>query len=183
MKQYRLIRGPRIIQQLTEEATYSELERNTLRFVPPSERRQFVMNSVQIQNMEFTAFSDSNALEVEALANNQGRRYNPSMLFSSVEFQDEDTPQNISFQSSSGETYHIMPIMLQQNNVKVNCTCLDFRWRFAMYNDQTNTLNGNAPPLYQKTTDRPPNNRLGIPGLCKHLLKLAVELKNSNIVR
>lgn len=176
------MRGPRILKQL-EEATYSELERNTMQFAPPSEERQHSMGPIQVQQLELIPYTQSNALGVRGQINSSGNKYQSIILFMDVEFQEEDTNENITFTAVDGNEYHALPINLQQNNVKVRCTCLDFRWRFSIYNDKAGVLYGEGPGVYVKKTDRPPNNPKGVPGLCKHLLKLAVELKNSGVIR
>lgn len=180
-KKYHLIRGPRIIQQL-DEAPYAELERNTMQFIPPSEKRQFAVNPIQIQKVELIPHAPSNALEARGAAMSNNNQYQPIIFFLEVEYQDEDTPENITFMGADGEEHHVAPISLRTNNCKVRCTCLDFRWRFAMHNQKTDTLHGPGPDLYQKVSNRPPNNPRGVAGLCKHLLKLAIELRNSGIV-
>lgn len=181
-RKYQLIRGQRILNLLNEEATYAELERNTMQFTPPTKKRQFAVNAVNIQNLETVPAPQSGTLEIRATAQSGANQYQPIMLFSDVEFQEEDSPENVTFTGADSQEYHMMPISLTNHNVKVRCTCLDFRWRFSMYNQKTNSLYGPGPELYQKKTQRPPNNPQGVPGLCKHLLALAIELKNNRLV-
>lgn len=177
----KLIRGPRIIQQL-EETTYADLERETLHFIPRTKKRQFAVTPVQIQNIELVPFNQSGALEARATANSNGNTYQPIILFQGVEFQDEDTPENVTFTGTDGQEYHILPIQLRTTNVKVRCTCLDFRWRFSVQDQKADALYGEGPGLYQKVSNRPPNNPRNVPGICKHLMKLVVELRNSHLV-
>jgi len=177
-----VIRGQRII-NILNEATYGELERNTMAFIPTSKKRQYAVNPVQIANLTLIPYAHNNALECKALAHGETGHYEPQMVFNEVQYEDEDTPNNITFMGPDGQEYHIQPISLAQNNVKVRCTCLDFRWRFAMYNDKAGSLYGPGPGVYQKRTNRPPNNPRGVPGLCKHLIKLGVELKTERVVR
>lgn len=177
-----LIRGQRILNQLNE-TTYSELERNVMSFTPQSKKRQYVVTPVQIAQLTLIPYAQNGALETKALAHGETGHYEPQMVFSEVEYQDEDTPENVTFMAPDGQDYHIIPIDLAKNNVKVRCTCLDFRWRFAIYNEKGGSLYGPGPGVYQKRTQRPPNNPRGVPGLCKHLMKLVIELRNSQVVR
>lgn len=184
-KKFNLIRGPRIIQQmLAEAATYNELERNTVNFVPPSTKRQHAVDPIQIQQLELIPAKQSGQLIVKSIAKSGFKAYEPTMVFENVQFEDEDSPQNITFRGVDGQDYHIRSISLHSNNVKVRCTCLDFRWRFAVQNQQRNALFGPGPGIYQRKigSNRPPNNPQHVPGLCKHLLALAEELRNSRIV-
>lgn len=184
MKKNHLIRGARINQQLEQldEATYAELERNTMKFVPPSEKRQWVVNPIQVTKLELTPARESQNLIIKSEVNSNGNLYTPSMVFDGVIFDDSDQDNNVSFIGSDKEEHHIEPIKLTQQNVKVACNCLDFYWRFSTQNHANNSLNGNPPPPYQKTTDRPPVNPQNVPGVCKHLLKLVIQLKDAGLV-
>lgn len=176
-----VVRGERILEQL-DEATYAELERNTMNFVPATKKRQHATTPVQIQTVELVPAPQSNTLEARGLAVSAGNKYQPIILFLDVAYQDEDTGENITFTAVDGNDYHVLPISLTNNNVKVRCTCMDFRWRFSIYNQKAGSLHGPGPELYQKKTNRPPNNPSRFPGLCKHLLRFSTELKNSQIV-
>lgn len=185
MSERKLIRGARIEQQLQklDEATYAELERNTMQFVPASEKRQWVVNPIQVTKLEITPARESQNLIVKAEVNSNGNLYAPSMMFSEVIYDDADQDDNVSFTGSDKQEHHIEPINLSKNNVKVACNCLDFYWRFAKENHTNGSLNGNPPPPYQSKTERPPVNPSKTPGVCKHLLKLAIQLKDSGVVR
>lgn len=186
MSKRQLIRGARIEQQIErlDEATYAELERNTMNFTPPTKKRQWVVDPIQIARMELTPARETQNLIIKAEVKSNGNTYTPSMVFDGVIFDDSDQADNTSFTATDNEEYHIDPINLSKNNVKVACNCLDFYWRFASWNHGAQSLNGNPPPPYQrKTQNRPPANEKKVPGVCKHLLKMAIALKNAQIVR
>lgn len=185
MSTLKLIRGARIEQQLEQldEATYAELERNTMNFVPASKKRQWVVNPIQVTKMEISPARESQTIIIQAEVNSNGNLYAPKMTFDGVIYEDGDQDNNVSFTGSDGEEYHIMPIELNKANCKLACNCLDFYWRFANQNHSAGSLDGNPPGAYQKKTDRAPVNPQNVPGVCKHLLKLAIELKDNGIVR
>lgn len=187
MSNFKLIRGARIVQQidrLFEENTYGDLERRTLAFNPPSEKRQHAIDPIQITAMELDVARESGNLQVNATAqSDSGKQYQPQMLFSNVIYEDNDQNDNISFKASNGDTYHIIPINLNTENVKVRCSCLDFYWRFGTQNHSSGSLLGKPPPMYQKRSqNHPPANPTNTPGLCKHLMKVAIALKQAGIV-
>jgi len=184
-KKLQVIRGQRILDQLTQldEATYAELERNTLNSMPPTEKRQFVTGPVQIANLELIPARESQNLSIKASALSDGTKYTTTAIFDGVIYDDADQADNVSFSGPSGDEFHIEPIELARNNIKVHCNCLDFYWRFATWNHQKNSLDGHPPPPYQKKTNRPPVNPRQVPGVCKHLLKTIEELRNAGIVR
>ena len=90
---------------------------------------------------------------------------------------------SIILQAKNGKEFTIMPIQLTKHNCRVSCNCLDFFWRFALYAHKDQSLLGTDLGVYRKRTNRPPVNPRQVPALCKHLLKLAIELKNSGVVR
>lgn len=182
-KLFKLVRGQRVLQALEEEVSYTDLEQNTKRFVPPSEKRQHATGPVQISKMQFVPYTGSNTLLVKADVNSNGHHYTSMMMFEGdVEFHEQDQPNNVTFRAADNQQYSITPISLQDHNVKVRCDCLDFRWRFSIWNAEKEGLYGDPPGLYMKKTDRPSVNPRRVPGLCKHLLKMAQELRRTKIV-
>ena len=180
---WKFIRTGRILQSL-EEATLDQLQRDTIRGFPGTKARQNATHTVQITQKTYTPFEPSHALLVKAVANNQGRVYYPEMFFEEVVYEDEDTPNNVTFTGTDGEMHHIQPIQFQRNNTRVKCTCLDFHYRFAQTNARSDSLYGEPPPPYQrKTTTHPPANPMRVPGLCKHLIKLVEDLRRDKILR
>lgn len=185
----KLIRGKRILQQLEryesqlDETTYSELEQNTMNFIPPSEKRQWATDPIQIVQIKLTPYEQSDALEAHCTANSEGSKYQTIILFDSVIFEQEDQGDNVTFLGTDNEEYNISPINLNNSNVKVRCECLDFRWRFAIYNSRDQSLYGDPPGNYQKQTDRPSVNQRNVPGVCKHLMKTVIALRDAGLVR
>ena len=177
-----VIRGNRIIQQLNEDSTYKELKQNTMQFEPATKKRQYAVDPIQITQVKLIPYEASNSLQIQGVASSDGSKYDTVMLFSGIQYEDEDGADNVTFMGSDGEEHHIQPIQLSQNNVKVSCTCLDFRWRFATWNSKKDSLYGDPPPPYQKKTDRPPVNPERVPALCKHLLKTTIAMKQSGIL-
>jgi len=181
-----LIRGERILEQmaeeLNEESSYKDLEQKTLQFEPATKKRQFAVDPIQIIEMKLVPFRTSQTLEAHATATSDGKKYQPSISFSDVIYEDTDQNDNVSFIGSDKEEYHIMPISLSRNSVKVRCTCLDFRWRFSIWNNNDGSLLGDPPGPYQKKTDRAPVNTKRTPGVCKHLMKEVIALKQAGLL-
>ena len=191
-KDYMFIRGARIVTQLNEflneESTFVDLERNTVNTMPGANRAQNT-NSIQIRNLQLIPYEGALGINSSVNSVESGNTYQPQMVFLDVTYINmednpdvEQDPNLVTFKAADGKDYTIEPIHLSRNNVKVRCTCLDFRWRFAMYNDKDGSLFGNGPGLYQKKTQRQPNNPQQVPGVCKHLLRLVAELKTNRVV-
>lgn len=178
----RLIRGARILKQLVE-TSYAELEQNTKNFAPASTKRQFAVNQLRVEKLELKPSRESRVLVVKTLVNSEGRRYQPTIQFEDVIYEDSDQGDNVTFTGADREEYHILPVNLQKHNVKVHCTCLDFYYRFATHNSKDGSLLGTPPPPYQKKTDRPPVNLNQTPGVCKHLIRTVEELKRVGMIK
>lgn len=193
-KNYHFIRGKRIVDQwddieLFEKSSYVDLERNVLNFVPVSTKRQNAVDPVRITQLETLPAIGMKTLRAWATANStesksgSGTIYQPAIIFTGVEFEDEDTQNNITAKARDGNDYHMQPIDLAQTNVKVTCQCMDFYWRFRDQNaaDQSG-IAGKKPP-YKPVSNRGPVNPQNVPGLCKHLLATFRALKHSGMVR
>lgn len=97
-------------------------------------------------------------------------------------YNEEQGSGNVSqFTSTQGTPFFAR--LSGSSDVKVRCTCEDFRWRFASYNHSDNSLQGDPPEAYAKKTDRPSVNPGNTPGVCKHLIKLKNELDREDFFR
>lgn len=182
MINYQFIRGERIIQFL-QETPYMDLERNIVTGFPGTTKRQHAVDPVQIVQLNLFPSVQSKTLIARALARSGAKKYSPEVMLLSVEYQPEDTPDNITFKANDGDDYHIAPVDLRQNDCKVRCDCLDFYFRFAYWNHNDGSLYGGAPPRYvRKTANRPPVNPARVPGICKHVIKCMMALSEAGLV-
>lgn len=197
-KKFMVIRGARIEQQmereglLDEASTYQDLERRTIAGFPNTTKRQHVVQPLQVTRTEFVPFVPTGNLRCDAtvVSNNPEQptpgpiTYYPQIMFSGIEFQDENTPENVTLKTTSNKDVNVVPISLSDNTVKVRCTCLDFYHRFAEYNFGDDSLYGKKPPPYQrKTTTRPDANPTKTPGVCKHVMKTILALRDAGLIK
>lgn len=179
---FKLIRGKRILQQMIQEASYSVLDTNTRGKMDTADGRENSAIKSRVVDISIVPAVPSSVLKIEATVQGETNRYSCVMQFDDVAFEKEQTNMNIEFMGVDGKPYFIEPIDMSSNNVRVFCSCLDFRWRFALANSKHNSLYGNVPPPYVKKTERQPVNPQNVPGVCKHLIKLAETLKDSNLI-
>lgn len=185
-EEYKFLRGARLLQwseESLEEVTLTDLERDTVFGFPNTTKRQHATDPVQITSTKLVAAVPTNDLKCDATAKSGPKTYDPKILFLDVEYQDQDTNENVTFTGADGKTYNVVPVSLINSNVKVRCNCLDFRWRFSVWNDDRGALYGDPPPPYQRKTDtRPPANPNRTPGICKHIIKLTQSLRQSGLI-
>lgn len=180
MKKFRVVRGERIEQALGEEATYNDLRQNIQRGFPETRKRQHATGEVNVTNVQYVPIAGG--LQVNARSRSNGHDYAQTIMFTNVPH--NDGGEGVSFTGTDGQEHTIQPISLQGARVKVNCSCLDFHYRFAMWNFNDAALAGPKPQLYQrKTADRPPVNPTQVSGVCKHLIKLVDTLRQNRLIR
>lgn len=187
-EKFEIIRGKRIndqldlLEQIFEQSTMADLEKNTLSFTPVTTKRQHATNPIRVVSLESLPFVGTKNLSVEAIASSDGTNYNPKLIFNGIEFEDESTETNITFTGKDGNEYNMPPINLAEKTVRVRCDCMDFYWRFASYNAKDKSLIGTAPKPYQRVSNRGPSNPQQVPGVCKHIIATVKALKHAGMV-
>jgi hypothetical protein len=144
---------------------------------------------VQVQRTIFIPSLNNETLEVRATTNSKQQRYRTALLFDDVEFVDDPEPgerpdpNTVTIMGSDGSKYYLNKLLLNNIDVKVKCSCPDFYWRFATWNSGDESLIGKPPPPYIKKTNRPPVNPGRVPGVCKHIIKLADQLISKGLFK
>jgi len=148
--------------------------------------RQQSSGRVQVVNKEFIPAVRNGILTVRATTRSSAKQYDTRMSFRGVDYvaADEEQPNIVyTFTATDGQDYIIVPVSQNNDDVQVSCSCLDFYYRFSVWNDRDGSLLGQSPPPYIKKTDREPVNPNRIAGLCKHLIALTDELRRENLIR
>lgn len=170
-----------------EETPMQGLEQKAIQNFPRTKKRQHATDEVRIMQQKYVALPNEKKLRVEATmrgsSSGKSKTYTAVVQFDDVVFEDEDTPSNKTFVASDGEEYHIRPLSARNTDVHVKCDCLDFYWRFALWNFNDDSLYGKKPKPYHKKTNRPPVNPHKVAGVCKHIMKFATALRASTLVR
>jgi len=147
-------------------------------------------NKVQVKDVEYIPFVEEGIIQVKAktFSGPDSNEYQSIILIEDIEYINEEEFNEMSgnagfeITSPDGTPFYIKDAQTN-NDVKVRCSCEDFRWRFATYNHKDNSLYGNSPEAYAKKTDRPSVNPTNSPGVCKHLIKLKKELEREDFFR
>jgi len=91
--------------------------------------------------------------------------------FQNIKFFDEPPEQGEygTIEYKEENYYFIKPTL--ETDVKIRCSCNDFRFRSSWWAWKQKCIFGGPPKAYKrKTKNRPPVNKLKIPFLCKHLV-------------
>jgi hypothetical protein len=160
------------------EISYNKLLRSTDSKMPGRSDRA---SDVTLTNTVFIPYVNDNYLEVESEARTKNGKYITRIVFENVVFKDEGDNGMSKIISPDGTEYYFKPINKNRSDVKVSCTCLDFYYRFAAFNQRDNALASDPPKPYVKKTDRAPVNPSEISGVCKHLIRMVDELEKDNV--
>ena len=166
---------------ILNETEYGVLLGNTLNnFVS---QRNISANKVKINRTIFIPSFDDDTLEIRATTNTLQQRYRTCMMFDDVQFLDLPGRGSVTIVGSDSRQYYLNKIPLNQVDVKVKCSCLDFYWRFSSFNHKDDSLIGDPPPPYVKRSNRPPVNPAKVPGVCKHVIKLTTQLMTQKLFK
>ena len=178
----RVLRGERIHQALDEEVSYSQLRGNIDVAFPDTNKRQHATSEVVVSNAQF--IPTQGGLQIDTISRSNTHNYKQRLIFTKVNYSPSNETSTGKFMGTDGKEHTIEPISLAGSYIKVSCTCLDFHYRFAVWNFDSDALSGAKPPLYhRKTTTRPPVNPARAPGVCKHIISVVNHLKRQNLLK
>lgn len=164
--------------ELLLELSYFDLEGRTNSIMGPE--RKDKSSKVQINNMIFIPMVQSRGLKIGAnTTSNNGHDYWSTMVFTNIVYVQEKETSDYEFKGNDNNTY-IMERVPKNTQVRVSCSCLDFYYRFAVWDNQHKALDGNPPPPYVRKGNHPPVNPFKTPGLCKHIIALVDKLQSEN---
>lgn len=146
-----------------------------------TDRRLNATDTVSI--VDISLVPQKGALVAKAkVRGSENKVYDSYIQFLKVAYNPPETDNRVTFVSNE-QTYAITPIDVGNSNVKVRCTCLDFRFRFAMVNSADGSLYGRRPPIYRPVpgSNRPSANPAKQPGICKHIKTLMDELQSGGL--
>lgn len=165
------------------ETSLNTLFQNVVQNFAHTKKRYLATDEVDIIKFDYTAFLGVKTLFVKGQAMNEGRKYNPMILFTKVAFEPESTNDNITVISTDNKGVHFKQLSEKNTDVKVRCNCSSFYYDFSFYNFKDGSIYGRKPkPYVRKTDNYPPRNPAHVPGLCKHLMKLSLLLKSAGVI-
>lgn len=167
--------------------TLNDLLRNTYRYFDSrfDSARERSLRS-RVSRTIWTPFVGTHTLSVRAECRGEAERamYKVIIVFNKVDYidsEDEDhTVKAIDHDSRYTKEVWMVPIS-RSNEVRIRCSCLDFYFRSAYYCWKENVLYGVKPkPYKRKTTTWPSVNEWQEPMMCKHLIAVYNQIKDSD---
>lgn len=163
------------------ESSLLDLYKGSIKAFPKTTKRQNSTDTVKIEHLQWIPFEGIGTLFIKSIANNEGRKNESIMLFKNVKYRSSLQKGTIPINTSNGKIIHIDRISESKNDVLVRCTCNDFFWRFNYYNSTDKSLFGRKRRKYEGQ-NLWEANPMKLPGLCKHLMKMAKILREANLL-
>ncbi|RDJ35546.1 MAG: hypothetical protein DWQ19_12070 [Crenarchaeota archaeon] len=160
------------------ESSLNDILKSTINAFPNTSKRQYATNPIKIVKLNWSPFPGMNTLFVRAIAQNEGREYNPLILFKKVNY----SKDGISLVANDGKKYDLKPMSSKENDILLRCNCGDFYWRGNYADHLDHSLYGKKRKKYKSLGIGPPANPENTPMMCKHLIKLTKVLKEAGIL-
>jgi len=158
------------------ESSANELYRSAVAAFPNTTKRQHATDPVRIVQLDWTPFLGLKTLLIRGTAVNEGRTYKPMVLFKQVRY-----GEGINLRANDGKDYQLKPLSAENNDILIRCDCKDFHWRFNYYDHLDHSLYGRKRAEYV-SQGGPPANPLELPGMCKHLMKMLLALRDAELL-
>lgn len=165
------------------ESSLNDLYTSTVNAFPRTRKRQHAIHEISISDLHFVPYQGVRTLFVRSLAQNieKGTEYKPMILFKNVKYHASRSGNLTEIIASNGRNYFFERLKLQQD-VVLRCNCKDFYWRFNYTDKVDRSLYGTVRKKYEAQFNPGSANPLELPGMCKHLIKLAHSLYDYGIV-
>ena len=157
------------------ESSVNDLYQSAVAAFPGTTKRQHAIDPVRIVQLSWTPYVGLNTLFIKGLAENAGRNYKTLALFKNVTY-GSGLPVVV-----NDKEYLIEPISAENTDVVVRCDCKDFYWRFNYYDHLDHSLYGRKRSQYEgKGLWKA--NPMEMAGMCKHLMKMFLALRDAQIL-
>jgi hypothetical protein len=169
---------------LLRETSLNQLYDSTVDAFPRARKRQNAIHEIDIRSVSWTPYKGVRTLFAKGFARNEfnGMEYNPIILFKRVNYHDSSSGRNVvEITANNGLSYYFEKIS-HNNDVLVRCNCKDFYWRFNYEDKRDQSLWGRVRAKYEAKFNPGASNPLEMPGMCKHLIKLAQSLSQAGIL-
>lgn len=162
------------------EGTIHQLYTSTVAAFPRTTKRQHSTDPIKIVELNWTPFLGVKTLFIKGLAqSDSGKEYRPMILFKNVSYGEGENMVEIV--ASDGKNY-VFEKLTDETEVLVRCDCKDFNFRFNFADNQNKFLYGKVRRKYEAHVNPGSANPLGLPGMCKHLIKLTTSLRHAGIL-
>lgn len=168
---------------LLNESNLSDLYRSAVAAFPNTKRRQHVTEEITINDLSWLPYKGVKTLYVKGHTVNSSNdhRHDPIILFKKVKYYDNQTDNSIKLNDKNGKIFFMEPLD-DSNHVALRCGCEDFKWRFNYTDQLDKSLYGRVRSKYDAFSNPGSSNPKMMPGVCKHLMKMAQKMQDLGIL-
>lgn len=159
------------------ESSLNDLYKNIQLAFPTTTKRQHAIDTIVIEHLSWMPFIGMRTLHVKGLAKNQGREYNPFIVFKNVLY-----GEGLEIVDNIGKQFKIKPLSWEKNDVLLKCGCEDFQWRMRHWNKVDKSLQGPDRKKYEALYRPGSANPKQLAGMCKHIIKLCKVLESAKVL-
>jgi hypothetical protein len=164
------------------ETSLVDLYKNTVKAFPKTNKRQHSTHEIKVERLNWVPFLGMKTLFIKGLVRNESRKYDSIILLKNVIFKESEAKKSIKIRMSTGKEYFVEQIDAEKNDVLVRCNCKDFYWRFNHFNKIDKSLYGRGRIKYEALIRPNTANPMEMAGICKHLIKMAKIIKETNLL-
>lgn len=164
------------------EVSLQKLYDNSVIAFPFTTKRQYAIDPVIVEHLDWVPFLGVKTLFVKATVKNEGRKNEAIMLFKGVKYSLKEEKKTIPIMASSGKKVFIEQISMEKNDILVRCSCKDFYWRFMHFDKKESSLFGKDRKKYEAISNPGSSNPKELAGICKHLIKMGKTLRTANLL-
>lgn len=164
------------------ETSLADLYKSTLKAFPKTTKRQHAIDDVKVERLEWVPFLGVKTLFIKGLVRNESRKYDSIILLKNVIYKESEGKKTIKIKMSTGKEYFVEQIDSSKNDVLLRCNCQDFYWRFNHFDKLDKSLFGRGRTKYNALERPGTANPMEMAGMCKHLIKMAKIIKETNLL-
>ena len=166
---------------LLNDSSINDLYYSTVRAFPRTQKRQHSIDLVKITEIKWTPYLGMKTLFIKGLAQSEEshKEYTPIIVFKNVIYHNENTNKYVKIIANDNKEYIFEQLDYNENDVLVRCQCKDFFWRLQHTDYVDHSLYSKNRKKYEARINPGSANPLELPGMCKHLLKLAKVIKKA----
>lgn len=161
------------------ESSLNDLYRGAVNGFPTTTRRQHAIDTVRIVELSWTPYVGLRTLFIKGVAQNFDStpysEYKVIALFKGVTY-GSGIPVAV-----NGIQYLIEQLSAENDGVLVKCSCGDYNWRFRHYNFLDKSNYGRDRKKYEGA-GLWKANPLEMPGMCKHIMKMMLALRDAKML-
>lgn len=150
------------------------------------DRADAASSNVRLEQSRYAAGTKTLMITASVTSESKsGSKYTNVIVFQGVEASQRQRGKFVLPFDVSGQRWYIEKPKAGSHDVRVRCACVDYTQTWAFWNKESKALFGSKYPPYNHKTNNAnlERNKKHEAGLCKHLLAVVQQLRDTGVVR